>query len=181
MPKLKKQSAYLDAVTKARTELVLAKATLEAKLREQLERDLANMQTRVDLAVRYAYDNGHSKAQILQAMGSKYYGIVNDSLERTEGVDEVRGVHPLASVYTYDRDAMTLTVRYDNHGPQRITGNAEFFVVTLEDGSMLFNANQSLWNHDYTVKNDVVAVLSNIQDGFYYEEAVQWVTDSEKL
>lgn len=181
MPKLKKQSAYLDAVTKARTELVLAKATLEAKLREQLERDLANMQTRVDLAVRYAYDNGHSKAQILQAMGSKYYGIVNDSLERTEGVDEVKGIHPLASVYHLDMETMTLTVRYDNHGPDMISGEATFTYKVLDDGTEIFFSEDSLWNEDYTKRNDVVTALHNRTDGFYYEEALQWVTDSEKL
>ena len=177
----KKPSAHLDAVTKARSELVLAKATLEARLREELEEQLHNMQSRLDLTVRYAYDAGHSKAQILQAMGAKYYGIVNESLERTEGVDEIVGRDPLSLVYDYDASARLLKVSYDNHGPSNISGSARFEVETMADGNILFVSNEPLWNEDYTQKNEVVSALSNKTDGYYYEEAVQWVTLSKKL
>ena len=174
----KKPSAHLDAVTKARTELVMAKATLEARLREQLEEQLHNMQSRLDLTVRYAYDAGHSKAQILQAMGAKYYGIVNESLERTEGLEEIVGRDPLDSVYELDEARGALTVRYDEHGPSLVSGEATFEIKYMHDGTMLLFAHTPLWNEDYTQKNDVVAVLSNVNEGYYYEEAVAWLTSS---
>ena len=174
----KKPSAHLDAVTKARSELVLAKATLEARLREELEEQLHNMQSRLDLTVRYAHDAGHSKAQILQAMGAKYYGIVNECLERTEGVEEIVGTDPLDSVYELDESRGSLTVKYDNHGPTGITGEAIFEIKYMHDGTTLLFAHTPLWNEDYTKKNDVVAVLSNINEGYYYEEAVAWLTSS---
>ena len=177
----KKPSAHLDAVAKARTELVLAKATLEARLREELEEQLHNMQSRLDLTVRYAYDAGHSKAQILQAMGAKYYGIVNESLERTEGVDEIVGSDPLDSVYELDDERGALVVTYHKHGPAEISGEAMFEIKYMHDGSVLFFAHTPLWNDDYTEKNEVVAKLSNMTEGYYYEEAVQWVTNSKKL
>ena len=178
MHKKNKQSAHLDAVTKARTELVLARATLEARLRDELESQLSNMQSRLDLTVRYAYDAGHSKAQILQAMGAKYYGIVNESLERTEGTEEIVGSDPLDSVYELDEARGALTVRYNNHGPAEITGEAIFEVKYMHDGTILFFAHTPLWNEDYTKKNEVVAVLSNINEGYYYEEAIAWMTSS---
>jgi hypothetical protein len=180
MPKAKKQSAHLDAVAKARTELVLAKATLEARLREELEDQLLNMQSRLDLTVRYAYDAGHSKAQILQAMGAKYYGIVNESLERTEGVDEVVGVDPLASVYDYDISTGMLRVTYDKHGPDLISGEAEFMYAVLHDGAEVFFSNTPIYNEDYSKKNEVVTAIADRQNGFYYEEALAWVTGFEQ-
>jgi len=180
MPKAKKQSAHLDAVTKARSDLVLAKATLEARLREELEDQLSNMQSRLDLTVRYAHDAGHSKAQILQAMGAKYYGIVNESLERTEGVEEAVGVDPLDSVYSYDIATGMLSVAYTEHGPDEISGEAEFRYTVLDDGAEVFMSVTPLYSEDYSQKNLVVQAIDNRTDGFYYEEALAWVTSSEK-
>lgn len=180
MPK-SKASAYLDAVTRARSELAVAKATLEARLREELEKNLSNLQARLDIAVRYAYDNGHSKAQILQAMGSKYYGIVNESLERTSNLEDSQGATPLGSVYQYDKETNVLVVNYVNHGPENITGNATFDYKVLDDGTQWFMARESLWNDDYTERNEAVSALNSRQDGYYYEEALQWVIDSKRL
>ena len=170
-----KTSAYLDAVTKARSELVMARATLESRLRQELEEKLANMEAQLDIAVRYAYDNGHSKGQILSAMGAKYYGMVNESLERTEGVVEVKGVSPLDSVYTFDLYTGEFTAIYDKHGPEQITGSATFDFRILDDGTKWFMSKTPLWNEDFTIRNDVVAALDNRQGGDYYEEALEWV------
>jgi hypothetical protein len=79
-------NARLDAVSKAKQAYVLAKSTLEQRLREQMKTELANIQTQMDIAVRYAFDAGESKADILRALGTKDYGTLNASLERTQGV-----------------------------------------------------------------------------------------------
>jgi hypothetical protein len=163
---------HLDAITKARAAYVLARATLEAKLRDQLREELNNLQTQVDLAVRYAHDAGASKASILRAMGIKDYGTVKASLERTHGVYEIVGQDPLDRVYSLD-DGI-LTANYVSHGPLSISGIARFRVPTLDDGSVWFMAVDRLWNEDFTVKNQVVAALDNRQDGYYYEEALDW-------
>lgn len=172
MAKAKKSSAYLDAVAKARSELVLARATLEHRLRQELEERLSNMQTQLDLAVRYAYDQGHSKGQILSAMGAKYYGIVNDSLARTEGVAEVEGVDPLDGVYSFDGEV--LSVRYDKHGPREITGEAQFTYKNFTDGEMFLSLTPP-YSEDFSVRNEVVGALDQRMDGFYYEEALEWL------
>lgn len=178
MPRAANQSAYLDAVTRARSEYVLAKTTLESRLRDELEKQLANLQTQVDIAVRYAFQNGHSKGQILKAMGTKYYGMVNESLDRTEGVAEVKGVDPLDYVYSFDASEQELSVDYKQHGPDKITGTARFHFRLLDDGTKWLFSKDPLWSADYTTRNDVVAALDNKQEGYYYEEAIQWLMNT---
>jgi len=171
-------NAKLDSITKARTTYAMAKTSLEAKLRDRLKDELANLQTQIDIAVRYAYDSGESKASILRAMGTKDYHTLNASLERTLGIAEVVGEEPLDKVYHYHRplgsEVGTLTVTYESHGPASITGTAYFEVREMDDGATWFMARDPLWNQDYTVRNEAVAALDGRQDGFYYEEAVGW-------
>lgn len=170
-----KLSARLDAVQKAKTAYVVARTTLEARLREQMRDELSNLQTQIDIAVRYAVDAGESKAAILRALGTKDYGTINSSLERTQGVAEVIGDDPLADVYQFDMVGV-LWVNYVNHGPDKLNGKASFDIKHLEDGKILLLAiDAKLWNSDYTVRNDAVAVLDGRTDGYYYDEVVAWL------
>ena len=128
-------NARLDAVTKAKQAYVMAKTSLEARLREQMRSELSNLQTQVDIAVRYAYDDGQSKADILRALGTKDYHTINASLERTSAVREVVGVNPLDSVYQLIAPDV-LEVTYSSHGPSEYTGTAVFDVKHLDDGGV---------------------------------------------
>lgn len=169
-----KLSTKLDAVAKARQAYVVARTTLEQRLREQMRDELTNLQTQVDIAVRYAFDAGESKAAIMRAMGTKDYNTMNASLERTTGVAEIVGADPLAEVYKIV-DGL-LYVSYLNHGPDKFNGSASFEVKQLEDGKILLLALDSLWNENYTVRNDAVAVLDGKADGYYYEEVIKWLS-----
>ena len=170
-----KLSKNLDAVSKARQAYVVARTTLEARLREQMREELTNLQTQVDIAVRYAFDAGESKAAIMRAMGTKDYNTMNGSLERTQGVAQIVGADPLGEVYSlFDG---VLFVNYVNHGADKFNGRASFEMKNLDDGSVLLLSRDSLWNDDYTVRNDAVAVLDGKTDGFYYEEAIAWLTE----
>jgi hypothetical protein len=124
--------------------------------------------------VRYAYDDGQSKADILRALGTKDYHTINASLERTSAVREVVGVNPLDSVYQLIAPDV-LEVTYSSHGPSEYTGTAVFDVKRLDDGGVLFLARDPLWSNDYKTRNDAVAVLDGMRDGYYYEEAVEWL------
>lgn len=166
-------NARLDAVSKAKAAYVLAKTTLEARLREQLREELVNTQTQIDLAVRYAYNAGESKAEILRALGTKDYHTLNACLERTELVEEVVGDNPFDSIFTKVDD--TLHVSYRNEGPKSYTGDAVFNVRNLTGGEYLLAAHTPLWNEDYTVRNDVVVALDGVTDGYYYGQAKQWL------
>lgn len=165
--------ALLDGVTKAKTAYVTAKTSLEARLREQLREELANLQTQVDIAVRMAYNSGQSKAEIMRALGTKDYHTVNACLARTEGVEEVKGDDPLDSVYSYEDGV--LSVKYVNHGPRELTGEAQFEVQNFHDGSIMFFALTPLYNEDYSQRNLVAMVLDQKFDGFYHEEAERWL------
>jgi hypothetical protein len=163
----------LDAITRARAAYAIAKTTLEAKLRERAKEELGNLQTQIDIAVRYAYDSGESKASILRAMGTKDWKTLTACLERTEFVTELAGRDPLDEAYTTVND--TLVVKYNNHGPQNITGMASFTIKKMNDDTIWLMAVDPLWNADYSVRNDVVAALDGKQDGYYYQEAMGWL------
>jgi len=166
-------NARLDAVSKSKQAYVIAKTTLEQRLREQMREELANLQTQIDIAVRFAVDAGEKKSDILRALGTKDYNTMKASLDRTQAVSEIVGVNPLDAVYQYN--GKTLTVSYLSHGPQKITDYAEFVVKTMDDKSVWFMAITPLWDDAYTVRNDAVAAIDGKQDGFYYEEALGWI------
>ena len=175
---MSKLSQKLDAVAKARQAFVLARTTLEQRLREQMNEELSNLQTQVDIAVRYAYDAGESKSAILRAMGTKDYRTMQACLDRTQSVFEVAGDDPYADVYfvahtpEYDR----LDVDWSNYGDERLNGRASFEIKTLDDGTILLLAvDGKLWNDDYTVRNDAIAMLDGRTDGKYYDEVIAWL------
>lgn len=172
-----KLSARLDAVQKAKTAYVVARTTLEARLREQMRDELLNLQTQIDIAVRYAVDSGESKAAILRALGTKDYGTINASLERTQSVSEVVGADPLGDTYsvTHTPDGDRLEVNYVNHGDDWLNGSSSFDIRKLDDGRIMLSALSPLWDDTFTVRNDAVAVLDGRFDGFYYDEAVSWL------
>jgi hypothetical protein len=138
---------------------------------------MSNLQTQIDIAVRYAYDSGETKAEILRALGTKDYNTLNESLERTRAVTELVGRDPLDSVYSlFGPDVVVAT--YSNHGPSKYSGEASFTIKKLDDGSYLFLSLDPLWSDDYKTRNDAVAALDGKTDGFYYEELVSWLTKS---
>ena len=168
-------SARLNAVENAKHAYVVARATLEKRLRESLNEELVNLQTQVDIVVRYAFDSGESKASILRALGTKNWATVLESLKRTEGVAEIAGESEQDKMYSM-MDSETVVVSYDSHGPSKYSGEASFTVKQLDDGSYLFLSLDPLWSEDFRTRNDVVAVLDGVKDGFYYEELVEWVS-----
>jgi nuclear transport factor 2 (NTF2) superfamily protein len=166
-------STRLDAVRKARQAFLIAKATLEQRLRDEMARELWNLQTQIDIAVRYAYDSGETKANILRSLGTKNFRTVSKSLERTSNVAELVGESP----YSWS-DKDTVTVSYDNYGPSEYSGEASFVVKKLDDGRYLFLGLDPLWSDDYKVRNDVVAAIDGKTDGFYYEDLCQWLAQT---
>lgn len=172
---MKMKNVRLDAVAKAKQAYVLAKASLEHRLREQLREEIRNLQTQIDISVRYAYDSGESKADIMTALGTKDYHTINACLERTSNVANDLIADPYAEIFTMI-GSDTVVVSYDQHGPNGYSGEASFNIKKLDNGGYLFLSLDPLWSEDYTVRNDVVAALDGKTDGFYYEELVEWVS-----
>ena len=168
-------SVRLDAVARAKSAYVTARLGLEHELREKMRSDLANLNTQIDIAVRLATEAGESKAAILRALGTKDYGTINASLERTQGVTDIVGVNELDSTYSLAGDV--LTVQYMSHGPKAITGTATFNVSWFDSERVFLQGNESLWNHSYTIRNDVIANLDGVNGGEYYEEVKTWLKE----
>jgi len=168
-------SAELDAVSKSKQAYVIAKTTLEQRLRLQMKSELSNLHTQIDIAVRFAHNSGESKAAILRALGTSDYHTVSKSLGRTEAVAQIVGANPLDSCYTFETEYGVLSVTYLNHGPLTVNGSARFEYKEFDDGVKMFMAITPLWNGDFTKRNDVVAVLDGVKEGFYYEEAIMWM------
>jgi hypothetical protein len=169
------QRIRLDAISSAKERYVIAKSRLEYQLREKLKEELSNLQSQLDINVRYAVDSGCSKASVLRALGTRDYHTLNASLSRTEGVEEDTGTAGFDDVYSFDLETGEFSVTYDSHGPDSVSGAAVFDFRILNDGTKWFMARTSLWNEDFTVRNDVVASLDNRQSGYYYDEALAWV------
>jgi hypothetical protein len=172
---LSKQNARLDAVSKAKMAYVMSRATAEARLRERLADEMANLQTQIDLAVRYAFESGESKAAILRALGTKDYNTLNASLERTSLVTEIVGETWLDNVYQLLDDGKHLMVEYVEHGSRKLSGIATFNIVRTVDGRVMLLSVTPLWDEGYVNRNDVVAALDGAHDGEYYDEVVEWL------
>lgn len=170
-------SARLDAVSKAKQAYALAKSTLAIELRKKMEKELANLQTQLDISIRYAVDAGESKADILRALGTSSYNTIYESLARTSGVAEVVGVDPLDSVYRLEGDV--LHVAYRSHGPKEYSGEATFDVKRLEGNRIMLLSQSPLYNDDYSVRNDVVASLDQKLEGFYFDEVTEWLKSKD--
>jgi hypothetical protein len=170
-------SARLDAVSKTKQAYMMAKTTLEQRLREQMREELANLQTQLDIAIRYAVDSGESKADILRALGTTSYNTVYESLSRTSGVAEVVGNDPLDGTYQLDGDI--LHVVYDSHGPSQYSGYADFQIKSLDTGRIMLLSLSPLYSEDYSVRNDVVASLDQKTEGFYFDEVCEWLKSKD--
>lgn len=168
-----KLSQKLDAVSKAKQAYVLARTTLEQRLRDQMREELSNLQTQIDIAVRYAIDSGESKASVMRALGTKDYNTVKASLERTQGVAEVVGADPYQHVYKVVDNILHVT--WVDHGAEKYNGVASFNINKLEDGKLIFFGREKLWSEDYKVRNDAIAMLDGQTDGFYYDEVTRWL------
>lgn len=170
-------SARLDAVSKAKQAYALAKSTLAIELRKKMDKELANLQTQLDISIRYAVDAGESKADILRALGTSSYNTIYESLARTSGVAEVVGTDPLDSVYELDGD--TLRVTYRGHGPKQYSGDAVFTIKRLDANRIMLLSESPLYNEDFSVRNDVVACLDQKLDGFYFDEVSEWLKSKD--
>ena len=170
-------SARLDAVSKAKQAYGLAKSTLAIELRRRMQRELANLQTQLDIAIRYAVDSGESKADILRALGTTSYNTIYESLARTSGVAKVVGTDPLDRVYRLEDNI--LHVSYSGHGPNDYSGEADFEIKNIPGGRIMLLSISPLYNEDYSIRNDVVASLDQKTEGFYFEEVSEWLKSKD--
>lgn len=168
-PELKQK---LAAVTKARAEHIQARNSLAAQFREQLKAQLAEHSAKVDLSVREAYDTpGANLSLVKEAYGTKDHATIKKILNRTPSLQMVEVEE--AGVYTLDATGNYVDVNYVNHGPAKITGQARFEIIELEEGEPMFAVVPN--GLDTRENNDAIRVLDGVFTGDYYEEAASWL------
>jgi hypothetical protein len=154
------------AAAKAKRDL---ERTLEARLREEMKRQLAEADTALAVAAGQAFRAGTAKAAIGRALGSKDYNTYNDYI--TRGFDLTAGVESDTSAtgasFSID-DEYVVTVSYDGQV-------ADFTTMSDDEGLLYARAITPLWNEDYSVRNEVVNKLDLAYDGELYEEFIAFV------
>lgn len=76
----------LETLVKEHSSYVLAKATLEAELKEQLSEQLAVIKRKRDIALRLAAESGVPRTQLGKTIGTSNYKTVQDILMETEDI-----------------------------------------------------------------------------------------------
>lgn len=152
----------LEKLTAKASELREATKTLEARLRAQMNTELASLRRQVDKAAGEAYSDGWSKVVVGRGMGTSDYKTYDGAIQRGLKVDTVK-----SSGQKFSKTEEGLLHVQDNRT------QADFEVVEL-DGKPYFSAVTPLYNEDFSELNHLVAGLAS-QDGQLYDEAVKWL------
>lgn len=122
--------AALSVLADKQSEMNLAKATIEAELREELNNRLYSYRVERDRAARVAYEVGASKASIGRHLGTKNYASVSQILESAGIAPQTDKAHPEWSV---ERVAPgKALIRSYGLGDAKMSGSAT--IVLDEDG-----------------------------------------------
>jgi hypothetical protein len=126
--------ASLDALSEKHTAYVIAKATIEAQLKQELAERLSSYRQERDMALRLACEAGVPRTQLGKAIGTSNYKTVQEILAATEVVEHSSrdGVAEWSLVQVSDK-IWNLTVK--NLGPQMLNGYAE---VELTDDEIIY-------------------------------------------
>jgi hypothetical protein len=162
-------SELLEQVTAAAKAKRDLERTLEARLREEMKRQLAEADTALAVAAGQAFRAGTAKAAIGRALGSKDYNTYNDYI--TRGFDLTAGV---------ESDTTTPNGLVIGFTDERVVGveyNGQYAEVEwLYDGEStepVVWTQYSMWNDDYSVRNEIVYDVTN-ENGIY-EDIVKWI------
>lgn len=126
--------ASLDALSEKHTAYVIAKATIEAQLKQELAERLSSYRQERDMALRLACEAGVPRTQLGKAIGTSNYKTVQEILAATEVIEHSSrdGVAEWNLIQLSDT-TWNLTVK--NLGPQMLSGSAE---VSLTEDEIVF-------------------------------------------
>lgn len=140
--------------------------TLEARLRAEMAVQLEDADAAIVAAVAEAIRDGSKKAAIGRAIGTKDYNTYNAYIKRALNVMPTGS--KTASGAVIEQHGAFLYVEYNGW-------HADFTVAKL-DGGIIFSTGESLWNDDYSQKNEVVDLLDVRDDTWLYDEVLDWYT-----
>lgn len=161
------QVEKLDNVTRTRRKNAAARQEILKRYETLIRAEIAALDAEDDLAVREAYDADCKISWIQEAYPTRDFYTIQRILDRTPSLGEFRAEAEAAERYEL-RDPDELAVHYRNYGPEKISGDANFQIVKLDDAVMLYSI-------EVDSGNDVIRVLDGRLDGFYYDDALNWV------
>lgn len=145
--------ASLDALSEKHRAFVIAKATIEAELKEELAERLSSFRLERDTALRLAEEAGVPRTQLGKAIGTSNYRTVQEILQATEGISRTAG----------DENGKWSVVRLPN-------GNWNLSVFEIGVGNVSGSAEVVLTDDDIVfVSGDEFVVPQIFRNGFFDE------------
>lgn len=116
--------ASLDALAEKHTAYTIAKATIEAQLKQELAERLSSYKQERDMALRLACEAGVPRTQLGKAIGTSNYATVQEILALTEVAEHVsNNGNGKWSLVRVSSNVWSLSVK--NIGVQSLSGVAE--------------------------------------------------------
>jgi len=116
--------ASLDALAEKHTAYMIAKATIEAQLKQELAERLSSYKQERDMALRLACEAGVPRTQLGKAIGTSNYATVQEILALTEVAEHVSNSgNGKWSLIRVSSNVWSLSVK--NIGVQSLSGVAE--------------------------------------------------------
>lgn len=126
--------ASLDALAEKHLAYTIAKATIEAQLKQELAERLSSYKTERDMALRLACEAGVPRTQLGKTIGTSNYATVQEILALTEVSEQVASSgNGKWSLVWVSANRWSLTIK--NLGLQGFSGVAE---VDLSDGEIVY-------------------------------------------
>jgi len=165
------QKSLLSDVTAARRVYLDASKEVEARVREGIMRELQQLSTAYDLAVRRAFNANVRKADILRASLTTNFNTMQEALNRTEGL-QIDTPEPTNGKFRLTAEGL-LIVTVDG-----VT--VAFDPVERDDhaGDYMYFTDTPLWNNDMTERNEVVAALDGQINTDLWREANEFMREN---
>jgi DNA-binding phage protein len=147
----------LETLVEEHSAYVLAKATLEAELKKQLNEQLAVIKRKRDIALRLAAEAGVPRTQLGKTIGTSNYKTVQDILAETS---ELVTRSTSAGWTIAKQDDGTYRVVLQNFGFARVSGEA---VVSIDEAGEFEHVSGDAFVVGQLYQNDAVTdVLASI-------------------
>jgi len=118
--------ALLDTVADKHLGYTIARATIEAELKNELEERVSSFRIERDVAMRLADEAGVPRTQLGKAIGTTNYRTVQDILNSAnEGIPQAENVSTKFSLSCINPEQGIWNLSIHNVGPGSVSGSAE--------------------------------------------------------
>lgn len=145
----------LQELAEGRAAYKTRRARIDEELRTLRAEKLAAEQAAIEQIIVRAMAEGATLGQIKRAYGTKDHRTISDIVtSRADEIQAVRDAREAKRKATED----WFKIREDNI-LVTINGHEAFFTYTNVDDVIMFTTDTPLWNEDFSIKNEAVAIL----------------------